>query len=54
MLYVLSIYLLRRLEIRTLILSDKEDDDTQNFLIVDKNNNPKQKTIYSFKRKKND
>ena len=51
MLYVLSVYLLRRLEIRTLILSDKEDDDTQNFLIVGKNNNPIRAVFNDYKTK---
>lgn len=51
MLYVLSIYLLRRLEIRSLILSHSETDDVNNFLIVDKNNTPIKAVFNNYKTK---
>ena len=60
MIYVLSVYFLRRLEIRTLILSLEDDDDNENLLIVDKNNNPKEvifnqyKTAKTFKKQQID
>jgi hypothetical protein len=54
MLYVMSIYLLRRLEIRKLILAESESDDINNFLIVDKNNNPIKAVFNEYKTKKKD
>jgi hypothetical protein len=58
--YVLSVYFLRRLEIRNLILSLKEEDDNKNYMIVDENNNPielifnQYKTSRVFKKDKKD
>jgi len=60
MVYVLSVYLLRRLEIRTLILSLKDDGEDENYMIVDENNNPtevifnKYKTAKTFKKQQMD
>ena len=51
--YALSVHLLRRLEIRFLKLAYEDDgDNTENYLIVDKNYNPIKAVFYVFKTSK--